>query len=120
MIKEELNRGDIIENDGVVAYIIRPHKTGMQVWINNSKVVIPYEELKKWKVANPIKDNRLVSSKTFAIRLKSFIEETNVNDPMSKEEKDYLLWVAEALLKSQIATVTDSEEIDYLKRLKLL
>lgn len=71
-------------------------------------------------INNPIKDNRIVSSKTFAIRLKSFIEEVRVNDPCSEEEKEYLLNVANNLLNYQIQTATDEEEINYLKRLKLL
>ena len=69
---------------------------------------------------NPIKDNRIVSSKTFAIRFKHFIENTQVHDCVSEEEKEYLLYIAEALLKYQIQTATDEEEINYLKRLKLL
>ena len=70
--------------------------------------------------ANPIKDNRIVSSKTFAIRFKHFIEDVQVNDPASEEEKEYLLNVSDQLLKYQIQTVTDEEEINYLKRLNLL
>ena len=69
---------------------------------------------------NPIKDNRIVSSKTFAIRFRHFIENTNVNDPASEEEKEYLLSVANQLLEYQIQTVSKKEEIDYLKRLHLL
>lgn len=71
-------------------------------------------------IDNPIKDNRIVSSKTFAIRLKSFIKEVRVNDPCSEEEKEYLLNVANNLLNYQIQTAVDEEEINYLKRLKLL
>lgn len=69
---------------------------------------------------NPIKNNRIVSSKTFAIRLKSFVENVEVNDPCSEEEKEYLLNVSNQLLKYQIQTATDEEEINYLKRLNLL
>lgn len=69
---------------------------------------------------NPIKNNRIVSSKTFAIRLKSFVEDVKVNDPCSEEEKEYLLNVSNQLLKYQIQTATDEEEINYLKRLNLL
>lgn len=69
---------------------------------------------------NPIKNNRIVSSKTFAIRLKSFVENVKVNDPCSEEEKEYLLNVSNQLLKYQIQTATDEEEINYLKRLNLL
>lgn len=70
---------------------------------------------------NPIKSNRLVGDKTFAIRFKSFVEEVRVNDPMSEEEKDYLHHVAERLLKWQTKTVKkDSEEYKYLERLGLM
>jgi hypothetical protein len=68
---------------------------------------------------NPIKDNRIVSSKTFAIRFKNFIEDVQVHDACSEEEKEYLLDVANQLLKYQIQTATDESEIDYLKRLNL-
>ena len=71
-------------------------------------------------IENPIKDNRIVSSKTFAIRFKSFIEDVRVNDPCSEEEKEYLLNVSNQLLKYQIQTATEEEEINYLKRLNLL
>lgn len=67
---------------------------------------------------NPIKDNRIVSDKTFAIRLRSFIRRTEVNDLMSEEEKFYLLKVAEDLIKYQILTATNEEEIKYLKYVK--
>ena len=69
---------------------------------------------------NPIIDNRIISSETFAVRFKSFIENTNVNDAISEEEKEYLLNVANQLLQYQIQTATDKEEINYLKRLNLL
>ena len=70
---------------------------------------------------NPIKSNRLVGDKTFAIRFKSFVEEVRVNDPMSEEEKDYLHHVAERLLKWQTKTVKkDSEEYKYLERLGVM
>ena len=69
---------------------------------------------------NPIIDNRIISSETFAVRFKSFIENTNVNDACSFEEKEYLLNVANQLLQYQIQTATDKEEINYLKRLNLL
>ena len=71
-------------------------------------------------IENPIKDNRIVCSKTFAIRFKNFIENVEVHDCASEEEKEFLLYVAERLLNYQISTVTDSEEKDYLRRLKLL
>ena len=70
---------------------------------------------------NPIKSNRLVSDKTFAVRFRSFVEEVRVNDPMSEEEKEYLHHVAERLLKWQTKTVRkDTEEYKYLERLGLM
>lgn len=67
---------------------------------------------------NPIKDNRIVSNITFAIRLRNFIKETNVCDAMSEEEKEYLLRVAQQLLDYQIETATDESELKYLKNIK--
>lgn len=70
---------------------------------------------------NPIKSNRLVGDKTFAVRFKSFVEEVEAKDPMSEEEKEYLHHVAERLLKWQTKTVKkDSEEYKYLERLGLM
>lgn len=64
---------------------------------------------------NPIIDNRIVNDNTFAIRLKSFVERTDVNNPMSEEEKEYLLMVADKLLSWQCRTANTGEEINYLK-----
>ena len=70
---------------------------------------------------NPIKSNRIVADKTFAIRFKWFVEEVRCSDPMSEEEADYLIAVAERLLKWQTKTVRkDSEEYKYLERLGLM
>lgn len=63
---------------------------------------------------NPIKDNRIVNDTTFALRLKHFLEQTSVCDMASEEEKDYLLSVASTLIKYQIKTATDANEINYL------
>lgn len=63
---------------------------------------------------NPIKDNRIVNDTTFALRLKNFIEKVNVCDQPSEEEKDYLLMVADSLLRFQVGTATDSKELAYL------
>lgn len=68
------------------------------------------------KQMNPIKDNRIVSNMTFALRLSSFLKDIVVNDPMSEEELDYMKRVAQSLLDHQIATATDPSEIDYLIR----
>ena len=69
---------------------------------------------------NPIKDNRIVDDKTFALRLKNFIENVNVCDQPSEEEKDYLLMVADRLLRFQVGTATDSNELAYLIMNKLI
>ena len=66
---------------------------------------------------NPIKDNRIVNDKTFAIRFKSFIEEVKVCDMPSEEEKEYLLMVADKLLKYQFETATEENEKKYLKKI---
>ena len=68
---------------------------------------------------NPIKDNRIVNDTTFAIRLKSFIDKVDVCDCASEEEKEYLQRVAAKLIKYQVETSTDEEEVNYLKRLGL-
>ncbi len=67
---------------------------------------------------NPIKDNRIVNSKTFAIRLRNFIRDTQVNDAASDEEKCYLLNVAQSLLDYQIETAIDESELRYLDNIK--
>lgn len=68
---------------------------------------------------NPIKDNRIVNDMTFAPRLILFLEDTQVNDQMGEEEKEYLLQVAKKLFLYQIDTATQIGEIDYLKRVNL-
>ena len=70
---------------------------------------------------NPIKSNRIVNDKAFALRFKCFVEEVRCSDPMSEKEADYLIAVAERLLKWQTKTVhKDSEEYQYLERLNLM
>ena len=67
---------------------------------------------------NPIKSNRIVSDKTFAIRLKSFAEGIHTLDAASEEEQQYLISVADSLIAWQKATVReDIEEAKYLERL---
>lgn len=69
---------------------------------------------------NPIKENRLVNDQTFAIRLKSFIDNVEVCDLPGEEEKEYLLQVADKLINYQCVTVSDDYEKEYLKRLNLI
>jgi hypothetical protein len=68
---------------------------------------------------NPIIDNRIVSDKTFAVRLYNFIRQTETNDIASEEEQNYLLGVATRLLEYQIKTSTTEEEKQYFKNLGL-
>ena len=68
---------------------------------------------------NPIKDNRIVNDKTFALRFKNFIQSVNVCDQPSEEEKEYLLKVAEKLIAYQIQTVRTKEELEYFKKNRL-
>lgn len=68
---------------------------------------------------SPIIDNRIVNDTTFALRLKNFIQNVTVCDYPGEEEKDYLLMIAGKLLKYQVETATDEEEVNYLKRLGL-
>ena len=67
---------------------------------------------------NPIKDNRIVNDVTFAIRLRDFIKDIQVNDAMSDEEKCYLLNIAQSLLDYQIETATNESELRYLENIK--
>lgn len=65
---------------------------------------------------NPIIDNRIVNDHTFALRLKNFISKVEVNDLPSEEEKEYLLYVADKLIRYQKLTVMSEDEKEYLKR----
>lgn len=67
---------------------------------------------------NPIKDNRIISDITFAVRLCGFLKEVTVNDPMSEEDQEYLIRVAKKLITHQVNTVTDEDELDYINRIK--
>ena len=80
-----------------------------------------YKALSRGKKENPIRSNRVVSDKTFAIRLRSFVEKTNVCDAAGEEEQQYILKTAERLLNWQIKTVRrDTAEYEYLCRLNLI
>ena len=70
---------------------------------------------------NPIKSNRIVSDRTFAVRLMNFAASTKASDPAGEEELEYIKMTAERLLKWQAKTVhKDSEEYRYLERLGLM
>ena len=125
MNKKQLKVGDYIQSDsGKFAYVDKILPTKVRVWTNGQKDYIPDEQLNHWSYANPIKDNRIVSSMTFAIRFKQFLEwipkEFYMSGPHILEEYEYLQIIADNLLKYQIQTVTNEREITYLKNLNLL
>lgn len=63
----------------------------------------------------PIIDGRIVSDKTFALRLLHFLEQINVSDQCGEEELEYLTGVSKDLLEWQISTVTSEQEKSYLR-----
>lgn len=65
---------------------------------------------------NPIKDNRLVKDTTFATRFLKFVEDVEVNDACSDDEREAMISYAESLIKYQARTAKDKDEVDYLKR----
>lgn len=70
---------------------------------------------------NPIKSNRIVSDRTFAVRLMNFAASAKASDPAGEEELEYIKMTADRLLKWQTKTVhKDSEEYRYLERLGLM
>ena len=77
--------------------------------------------LSESKRENPIKGNRLVSDRTFAVRLRNFANNIVACDPACEEEQQYFASVADRLLKWQTKTVRkDSEEYRYLERIGLM
>ena len=124
MSKEQLKIGDYIQSDlGTKAFVDKILKDKIRVWINNQKVYILDEQLHHWSYGNPIKEGRIVESMTFAIRFKQFLEwipkEFYMSGPHIFEEYEYMKIIADHLIKYQIQTATDEEEINYLKRLNL-
>lgn len=70
---------------------------------------------------NPIKSNRIVSDKTFAVRLLNLMKSIQSCDASSEEELEYFRTTAERLLKWQTKTVKkDSNEYKYLENLGLM
>ena len=125
MNKEQLKVGDYLQSDsGKFAYVNKILPTKIRVWINNQKDYILDEQLQHWSYGNPIVNNRIVDSKTFAVRFKQFLEWIPQSwiwsQPHYEEEYKYMMDVANCLLKYQIQTATKQEEIDYLKQLKLI
>ena len=69
-------------------------------------------------MTNPIIDNRIVSDKTFAVRLSNFLSRIPFQFVQSQlynlEEYAYLTHITERLLQYQKETATNKEEIQYL------
>tara|TARA_R110002020_G_scaffold472720_1_gene701126 strand:- start:560 stop:814 length:255 start_codon:yes stop_codon:yes gene_type:complete len=65
---------------------------------------------------NPIKDNRIVKDKTFALRLLSFALDTQCADACSEDEKESFVSYSTSLLKYQIDTAIEEDEINYLNK----
>ncbi len=65
---------------------------------------------------NPIKDNRIVKDKTFALRLLSFALDTQCGDACGEDEKESMISYSTSLLKYQIETATEIYETTYLER----
>lgn len=125
MNKEQLKVGDYLQSDsGKFAYVDKILPTKVRVWIDGQKDYILDEQLHHWSYGNPIVDNRIVDSKTFAIRFKQFLtwipENWWMSQPHYYEEYEYMMDVANQLLKYQIQTATDENEIEYLKGIKLI
>ena len=125
MNKEQLNIGNYIQSDsGKFAYVNKIFPTKIRVWIDGQKDYILDEQLHHWSYANPIKDNRIVDSYTFAVRFKQFLDwipkEFYMSGPHILEEYEYMQAVSDQLLKYQIQTAIDKSEINYLKNLNLL
>ena len=80
----------------------------MEAYKADWAIVDPFE--------NPIIDNRIVNDYTFALRLKNFISKVEVNDLPGEEEKEYLLHVANKLIRYQKLTVMTKGEKEYLKQ----
>lgn len=125
MNKEQLKVGDYLQSDtGQFAFVDKILPTKVRVWINNQKDYILDEQLHHWSYGNPIKDNRIVGSVTFAVRFKQFLdwipEEFYMSGPHILEEYEYMKYMADHLLKYQIQTVKDESETNYLKQLNLL
>ena len=125
MNKEQLKKGDYIQSDsGGFAHVDKILPTKIRAWIDGQKDYILDEQLHHWSYANPIKDNRIVDSYTFAVRFKQFLDwipkEFYMSGPHILEEYEYMQAVSDDLLKYQIQTATNDKEINYLKRLNLL
>jgi len=125
MNKEQLKVGDYIESKfGDKAYVDKILKNQIRIIVDGKKCYLGDGALIHWSYGNPIKDDRIIGSKTFAIRFKQFLDwipkEFYMSGPHILEEYEYMQMMAERLLNYQIQTATDEKEIEYLKRLNLI
>ncbi len=67
---------------------------------------------------NPIKENRIVKDKTFALRFLNFALDANSVNACSEDEIESMISYSTSLLKYQIETATDVHELEYLERCK--
>jgi hypothetical protein len=65
---------------------------------------------------NPIIDNRIVKDETFALRLLGFALDTDCADACGEDEKESMISYSTSLLKYQIETAVERDEILYLER----
>lgn len=114
------------ENNELVFYedkLMAPTYTQANKWLKKNgfkKFYVPFKE-QSFKEYPIIKDNRIVSDKTFAVRFSSFLENIPTNWWMSQphlyEEYNYMRNVAKRLLKYQLKTMTKDEE-SYFENIK--
>lgn len=117
---KSINKNDkIISDTEQEAIICDVRINGIEVYIDNKKEFISNEQLIHWRFANPIIDNRIVSDYTFAVRFKQFLKQIPKDwiwsQPHYVEEFEYMMIVANQLLKYQVQTAEDSE-LSYLNR----
>lgn len=126
MNKSDIKIGKSIENiEGNIAYVDKILKDGrIRIYMNGKREYLLEESLQYWKPMNPIRNGRIVSDITFAVRFKQFLKWIPKDWWMSQchyfEEYEYMMMVAEDLLEHQINTVTDENEIKYFENLNLL
>lgn len=125
MNKEQLKIGDYIQSEfGDEGFIDKIFKDKIRIVIKGQRIYITDDALVHWSYGNPIKNGRIISSKTFAIRFKQFLDwipkEFYMSGPHILEEYEYMNDIADRLLKYQIQTASDEEEVRYLKNLNLL
>jgi len=125
MNRDNIKKGSVlVSTEGTKAFVTKVLKDKLLVQIDGHKAVIVNNDLYLWEFANPIKDGRIVSSITFAVRFKGFLKwipkEFYMSGPHILEEYEYMNYIADRLLDYQIQTASDGKEIRYLKNLNLI